>query len=292
MSDAATAALTSATTQFNRYTPMPVFILGLIGNIFNILIFTRRSLFTNPCTVYLLSGTFTNIIVLFVGLVIRSLMDGFNIDIIGNSIALCRLRYIILHPAYVLSSWFLVLASIDRFCISSRNIRLRNFSNLIIARRTVVIATCICLLLYSHVLGLFEIQQLSTGPYCYAQVGSYRIFYDFLFFASFSFTPPILMVIIGLATVRSIRLARVRVTITTPTTNVGQLNKKDRQLILMLLIQLIATIVCTLPHAIQKLYATFTVNDTKTPLVTVIDNLLPQITRQLLYINASISFYL
>ncbi len=106
------------------------------------------------------------------------------------------------------------------FCISSRNIRLRNFSNLIIARRTVVIATCVCLLLYSHVLGLFKIQQLSTGPYCYAQVGSYRIFYDFLFFASFSFTPPILMMIIGLATVRNIRLARVRVTITTKT-NVG-----------------------------------------------------------------------
>jgi hypothetical protein len=49
---------------------MPVFILGLIGNIFNILIFTRHSLFTNPCTVYLLSGTCTNIIVLFVVYVI------------------------------------------------------------------------------------------------------------------------------------------------------------------------------------------------------------------------------
>ncbi len=31
------SALTSATTQFYRYTPTPVFILSLIGNIFNLL---------------------------------------------------------------------------------------------------------------------------------------------------------------------------------------------------------------------------------------------------------------
>lgn len=191
-------ALTSATTQFNRYTPMPVFVLGLIGNIFNIFIFTRRSLFSNPCSIYLLSATCTNIVVLFVGLVIRSLMDGFNIDIIGDSIILCRLRYIILHPSYALSS---------------------------------------------------------------------------------------------LATVRNIRFARVRVTVTAGT-NGGQLNKKDRQLILMLLIQLIATIICTLPHAIQKFYSTFTVNDIKTPYRLAIESLMPQITRQLLYINASMIFYL
>jgi hypothetical protein len=38
-----------------------------------------------------------NINVLVFGLLIRSLMDGFNIDVIGNSLILCRLRYLILH---------------------------------------------------------------------------------------------------------------------------------------------------------------------------------------------------
>ena len=114
------------------------------------------------------------------------------------------------------------------------------------------------------------------------------------FFATFSFTPPLLMMIIGVATVSHIRLARVPITTTTTAAAapVGQLNKKDHQLITMLLFQLIATIAGTLPHALQKLYAIFTVNDTKTPLRTAVENALPQITRQLLYINASISFYL
>jgi hypothetical protein len=292
------AALISSTTQFNRYTPMPVFVLGFFGNICNMLIFTRRALFSNPCTAYMLSATCVNMNVLFFGLVIRSLMDGFNIDVVGNSIVLCRLRYVMLHPSYALSSWFLVLASIDRFCISSRNTRLRSFSTLSIARWTIVIATVTCLLLYIHILGLFEIEQIKSGPYCYARAGTYRVLYDFLFFASFSFSPPILMMIIGLATVHNIRLARVRVTAPTSVSNntqtksSGQLNKKDRQLIIMLLIQLIATIVCTLPHALQKLYTTFTVNDTKSPLRSAIESLISQLTRQLLYINAGISFYL
>jgi hypothetical protein len=280
----------SATTQFNRYSPMPVFILGFIGNIFNIIIFTRRSLFKNSCTVYLLLGTCMNMNVLFFGLLIRSLMNGFNIDVIGNSLVLCRLRYMILHPSYTLSSWFLVLASIDRFCITSQNVRLRKFSSLSIARRTSVVASCVCLVMYIHVLGLFEIEQLKSGPYCYAKVGFYRVFYDFLFSTSFSFLPPILMILIGLASVHNIRLARIRIVITR--TTVSQLNKKDNQLILMLLVQLIPTILCTLPNTIQKLYLTFTVNDIKSPFRSAIENLMSQITRQLLYINASMSFYL
>jgi hypothetical protein len=65
---------------------MPVFILGFIGNIFNLMIFTRRAIFQNPCTVYLLGSTCMNLSVLVFGLLIRSLMDGFNIDMIGNSL--------------------------------------------------------------------------------------------------------------------------------------------------------------------------------------------------------------
>jgi len=285
------SALTIATKQFNRYTPIPIFILGLVGNIFNILIFTRRSLFKNPCTVYFLSATCVNINILFFGLLVRSLMDGFNIDVISNILVFCRLRYIVFHPSSVLSSWFLVLASIDRFCISSQSIRLRKFSHLAIARRAVIVASCVCLLMYIHIFGLFEIEQLQSGPYCYAKRGFYRVFYDFLFFASFSFFPPILMMIFGLATVRNILLTRTRVGITRPTI-LGQLNKKDRQLIWMLLVQLIATIVCTLPYTILKLYSTFTVNDTKNLYRSEIELLVLQITRQLLYIGAGMNFYL
>jgi hypothetical protein len=62
------------------------------------MIFTRHSLFKNPCTAYLLGSTYMDTSVLFFSLLIRSLMDGFNMDIVGNSLIFCRLCYLILHP--------------------------------------------------------------------------------------------------------------------------------------------------------------------------------------------------
>lgn len=288
MSDSSTVP--NAARQFSRYISLPVFVLGLIGNSLNVIIFTRRSLIKNPCTVYLLSSTITNINVLFFGLLVRSLHDDFSIDIIGYSVVLCRLRYFILHTSYTLSSWFLVLASIDRYCLSSRHAYLRNYSCLSKARRSIALTSVGCLLIYIHILGFFQIENLSSGPYCYAEIGSYRVFYDFLFFALFSCLPPISMMIIGLATLRHVRLVRQR--IRTTGAIVRSINRKDRQLIVMLFVQLIATILCTLPHAILKLYTTFSRNQSKTIDRLSMENLLSQITRQLLYINASMSFYL
>ena len=111
----------------------------------------------------------------------------------------------------VLSSWFIILAGIDRYCISSRDVHRRRLSNLKYSRYLVVLTTLIVLAAYSHVLVLFTIEQLTTGPYCYAQAGAYRIFYDFFYFATFSFTPPIIMIIVGLATLHNIHQTRVQV---------------------------------------------------------------------------------
>lgn len=286
------AVLTNAITQFNRYTPMPVFVFGLVGNALNMAIFTRPSLRKNACSVYLLSATCANMNVLIFGLLVRSLVEGFDVDLIGASLILCRLRYVILHPSYVLSSWSVVLASLDRYCVSSRHARLRNLSRRSIACATVAIAVCFCLLLFGHILFLFGIEELSSGVYCYAQPGVYRIVYDFLLVGSFNAVPPIFMLVIGIATVRNIYSRRARIDATRPVALPRQLNRKDRQLVWLLLVQIAVTIVCTAPHAVLKLYLTFTVSESKSPFRLAIENLLAQITRQLVYINASTSFYL
>jgi hypothetical protein len=59
----------------------------------------------------------------------------------------------------------------------------------------------------------------------------------------------------------------------------------------MLLVQLVASVICTLSSDIQKLYTTFTQNTSKDPYRMVTENLIVQITRQLLYINSVTSFY-
>ena len=292
-----TSAIASFSKQFNLYMPIPTFIFGVVGNMFNIIVFTRPSLRKNPCTTYFCSSSVANLNVLVFGLVVRVIMDGFGYDLGSSNIIFCRIRYLILHCSIALSSWFYILAGVDRYCLSSRDANRRQFSTLKHARILVALATCICFLLYAHVLGLFEIEQLKSGPYCYARAGTYRLFYDFMRFATFSFTPPILMTIVGLATIHNIRQARKQVVpisvagTTATSTNIIQMRKRDRQLITMLLIQSISIAVCTLPLATQKLYSTFTQNVAKDAYQLAIEDLVTQILRQLTFINSATCFY-
>jgi len=285
--------VTNITVQFIRYASIPVLIFGSIGNIFNILIFTRSLLIKSPCSTYLLCLSIVNLLELFFGLFARFLSDGFGIDIISSNEVYCRIRYYIVDSSMVLSSWFIILAGIDRYCISSRDALRRRLSNLKYARYLVALTTFVVLVLYSHALVLFTIQQLPTGPYCYARDGAYRIFYDSLYFASYSFIPPILMIIIGLGTFYNIHQIHVQVVPTIGNNiNVYQLRRRDRQMIKMLLIQFMFTVALTLPIAIQKLYATFTQNAVKDALQLAIENLIAEVTRILAFINCSTSFYM
>lgn len=281
--------INNITLYFNCYAALPILIFGLIGNILNVFIFTRRSLIKNPCIMYLLSTTIVNFNVLIFGCFIRGLTDVFGIDLLSTNLPFCRIRYYILHGSMALSSWFMVLAGIDRYWISSRNYQRRRLSNRKYACYLVFLTTLICFIIYSHVLGLFTIEQLSSGPNCNAQSGTYRVFYDFFYFATYSFTPPILMMIIEVATFRNFHQIRTRIN---PNPNNIQLKKRDRQLIRMLLIQLTIIVICTLPIAIQKLYTTFTLNVPKDAYRLAVENLFVQITRQLAFFNSGISFYM
>jgi hypothetical protein len=286
------ATLTAFTTQFIRYVSIAVFIFGSIGNICNLLTFTRPRLIKNPCSIYFLCATIGNINVLGFGLIARFLSDGFGLDPASYNLGFCRFRYFILHSSMTLASWFIILAGIDRYCISSRNVHRRQLSNLKYARYLTALTTFIFLAAYSHVFALFTIEQLQTGPYCYAQAGAYRVFYDFFYFATFSFTPPIVMVIVGLGTFYSIQKIHAQVgPQATNQTNTNQLRKRDRQLIKMLLVQFIFTIAFTFPIAIQKLYATFTQYAIKDTYQVAAENFVAQLMRVFTFINSSSSFY-
>lgn len=280
------------TLHINRYAPAPVLIFGFIGNTFNIVVFARPSLNKNPCSTYFTCLSIANLSVLFFGMLMRFLVDAFGIDLVAVNLGFCRFRYFILHSSMTLSSWYIILAGVDRYCISSRNVHHRQLSSQKHARYLVVLATFICLSLYSHSLVLFTIEQLKSGPFCYAQAGTYRVFYDFFYFATYSCIPPILMITVGIGTLHHIYRARLQAGPTTMNNaNMNQLKKRDRQLIRMLLIQVIFTLALTLPLAIQKLYSTFTQGVVKDSYRVAIEVLIIQITRILAFTNSSTSFF-
>lgn len=280
--------------QMNRYFPLPFIILGTIGVILNVIIFTRRSLFTNSCVQYLLANTLSNLVVLYWVAVTRILSDGYANDLSTRSDTFCRIRYFFTYYSRTLSTWFIVLACSDRWLSSSQA---RNRFNTVSFARKVIVITCfLCFVCYVHVLFLFGIQTSSTSSTvtCYAATGIYRLLSDLQYLIFYAVGPPILMLFFGLLTLRNIRHNR---RLVLPTTNVQNqiqaqsTRRRDNQLLAMLLLQVVIIIVFTLPFAIQKLVDTFNTNTSQTRLQKAQYSLLTGILRLVSYGSHAFGFF-
>ncbi|CAF3712271.1 unnamed protein product [Rotaria sp. Silwood1] len=104
------ANLNTATFWINRIIPVISIVFGTFGNLFNIIIFTRRSLCNNPCSVYFLAGSIANFFVMYVALLTRYLATSWNLDPAATNMIWCKIRYFLIYPPLCLVLWFVVLA--------------------------------------------------------------------------------------------------------------------------------------------------------------------------------------
>ncbi len=256
--------LTHIATYLNRSIPIPLLIFGTIGNGFNIVILTRKSLRTNSCSFYFLSSTIANNICLLCGLSTR-LLSGYNLDPTVWNTIVCKFRFYITYMSLALSACFLVYASIDRWTSSSLNVRIRSFSRIQIARRMVIYTTLIACILYSQAFYCYASIPNQFPMNCYCPDIICRMFNDIIFLILFSIIPPILMLTFGWMTIQNVKRIRQQVN-----PNASQnhrynhlMKRKDYQMITMLLIQVIIFFVCVTPAGISKAYTTFTLNQDK-----------------------------
>lgn len=116
-----------------RYGYFILFVTGNIGCILNILVFTQRNYRKNSCSSYILANTFTNIIIINTIMFLRFL-NGFNIDPTKTSSFFCKFRLYMAQSTTILSRTYILLACIDRWALTSRNIRRRAFVQMKIAK--------------------------------------------------------------------------------------------------------------------------------------------------------------
>src|ERR1700722_13160807 len=98
-----------------RYLYIFVFVVGLIGNTFNLLIFFQRKFRSNSCSIYFIAYSFNNFINLTVGLFLWSLTLGFQLPLENDYLIFCKIRRYMTHINYLLSSCLLTMASINRY---------------------------------------------------------------------------------------------------------------------------------------------------------------------------------
>jgi hypothetical protein len=289
------ADLNNATFWINRLSPIILIVFGTIGNLFNIVIFTRRSLRTNPCSMYFLASSMANCIVMYVALLTRYLATSWNIDPSATNTYWCKIRYLLIYPALSLALWFIVLASIDRYLTSSDQIRHRQWSSVPIARKTILLTTIVMFTINLHVLIFARAEIIDGTATCTILPNEYLVFFNLFVPIISCIVPLILMSIFGLLTIINIRRIRHRVAPHDNRIQNDRLRTNDRQLIIMLLIQVFITTIIVAPWSVINMFSAIGITILKykfSPLDQTVYNFAFNLSRMLYYINPVLSFYI
>ncbi len=287
------AQLNYASLQINRYFAAILLLFGIVGNLLCCLVFLQRTLRTNPCVIYLLIASISNMISLISGIPPR-LLSNWNVlpDHTETVPILCKSRLIVLLTSRNIASWLLVSATIDRYLISSSNANIRRMSNMKQAYRWIAIICFISLVVWSESIYCFDANLIGTPLKCYAKSDVCRIINDLAQSLVTTIIPSSCMLIFGLRTVANIRrIQRIR-PITMISNNPIRRRKTDHNLTKMLFIQVIFLTIFNIPQAVQKFYLTATFYQSKSSNQIAIENFVFNIVLLFTYIPNCIPFFL
>ncbi|CAF1075161.1 unnamed protein product [Rotaria sordida] len=261
--------------------------LGLIGHIINIIIFTRPNLISNSCCNYCLASSCVSIIQILFGQLFRMLKAGYHIPI--PSLWWCRIRTFFLYSTSLASIILITLASADRYVSSCSQVKYRQWANIKVARRLILIVLIISAVCRSHILSFFVIDEDEEDE-CWAPgTTDYRLIFDIVFLITHGLIFPVLLGTFGFLTIYNIRQRR-----QSDQQNGASILRQHRirDFQRMTLIQTASAIVFTLPYAIHKLYRTVTASPSKSPENLAWERLIMSIVRLLWFLHDSGAFYI
>lgn len=233
-------------------------IFGLIGNCLNICVFSiwyhsrknskrcNNSNRTSNSSLYLLTSSLANIIIIIYPLLTRILFDGYQYRVTRtNVLILCKLRYYALHTFDLISLTCICMATFDRYLLSSRKVRLRQMSTT--RQRTKLILLFILILIGSHSIPLIIYYDVSDNGECVIFSIRYSYYYLYVFQVSLhGIIPIIFLSIFGLLTFKQLKIIRKH--------NPSNHLNTDRQLAHMLLLISIGIILSSTPRCIERIY--------------------------------------
>jgi hypothetical protein len=240
-------SLTQLATQLTQSIVPMIMVIGAVGSSLNIAILTRPALFGHACSRYFLALTCNDLFFTSVLLIYRLLADGYQLDATKISLISCKLITYIYQTSALLSPYFIVLASIDRYCASSTNANLRKFSNVKVTRWAILLLIIIIMLFYMNTAILVDLRQTDTFG-CRIRADSiYKQIYAYIQIINFAIIAPGLMLMFGVMTIYNTK--RVRVI----PTGISRHRRTENQLARMLLLQVSIQIILTIPTCVTYL---------------------------------------
>ncbi|UJR10837.1 hypothetical protein I4U23_015024 [Adineta vaga] len=229
------------------YTPYIILVLGNIGCICNFTTFTVKQLRHNSCGWYFLMSAIFDFIYINLGLFSKLASEQFRSTLEDSNFVWCRLRAYLTWVLPMISTGYLVLASLDRCLSTSQSTRLRSFSQIKIAHRMTYLPIIVNSLASFHQLIFYDLR-----PKCYALAGVYSYLLSI------------------------VRKSRQRISQTTD----RQKDRTDTHLIQMTLFQVISSSILLNIRTAYYSYTVITTNDTKDSYRVAIEKLLLQISKR------------
>ena len=262
---------------FTRYGMTGYLILGTIGLILNIAVFSQRISSRNPCSLYLLSMSICGLI----GLNISTIPYIYAVDHpnpMDENLFLCQIQFYLRHAFNQLMRTFFVIACADRYACSSKQAKIRAFSRDVVAVRIIPLVILFWLLI--AILPTM-LRTLHDGK-CDARLGVYDIMYTVYILMTLGIFPLVAMSIFGVLMMRNLKQLS------------GQtLRKRDQDMMRMLLIELIIYVITTIPNTVMHIYKSVVVNVEKSEERQLIESFVIYIARKfLLYMSNTFSFWI
>lgn len=245
----------------------------------------------NPGSIYFIAYNTANVINMWNSMFFTAIIY-YNIDPASNNVSFCKVFFYIRLVLFVLTPYYLVLNSIDRTLVTSSNTRTRERSSLRLAYWSIGVVTLVLLLFYTQALVFINIYPIYIGySVCYIPPGNYRLFMSISAFVLNGVLPSVLLTMFGILTLRNLRRGCIQPVNAGPTTN-NTHRSKDRQLAMMLLVEIISYIPFNLSHHIFSMYRHITQYQIKSLQQQAMELFLFATFYLFTFIPSAISFYL
>jgi hypothetical protein len=297
------ASWNNASTVFNGYISIVIYIIGIVGNFLNILVLSQRRIRSNPSAILFLISSIAGNIVIVAGLTNR-ITSNWTADLTASIDWICKLRNVLLYGARTIVLWTIVVATIDRWLSSNVNIYWRQMSTMKNVQRNMLIVLLYTCIINAPIIYCYDTDQTGTLLRCYGSSYACRLTTDLIYAFGTTLLPLLVMAIFSILIIKNVRLMKSRVQNTgivlshentnTPQVIQMQIRRKkfDRQILIMLLIQVLLLLLFTSPHALQKVYTSFTIVPPTSSLQGAIQNCIFNIFSCLTFLASGMPFYI
>ncbi|UJR34295.1 hypothetical protein I4U23_021699 [Adineta vaga] len=301
-------------THLAIYVYCPLFVIGNIGNILNMIIFTRESLRTNACPIYFLLVSIFNLITINIGYFTR-ILPLLNVPDPSRNIAwYCKGRAYITGLSLTLTRHFLCVIAIDRFLITSTRVSLRQLSSFKTAKWIILISCTSWAIFYIHT--IFGYENTRGGTSCGRQAGFYSTFTTICTISIDAILPIVIMTTFTLLMLKHVHAMQLRQAkavlfrkrnLIIPITNINSIQnsrnqeennhrrieqQKENQLNRFSLIQIFIYIIFNLPNAVYVVYMLVATNDKKTADQIAIESFVSSFVSIMTFIYCTLNFYI